>query len=174
MYLSSRRTPIALAADNKGTGVRERQAFGFVGRDLLTVNTKTKYLTKSHAAKVWLRKHAQTLGGGWFYVGEPKRGIRIQGRGNVADKLIREGKLKVNCTCEWRKERKFCSTCPAQFVADKSSWPQAYKVPDKVQVMMADGRWKDNEVTELWDDAVLCRGGVLARKSDHIRLGHGK
>ena len=91
------------------------------------MNTKTKYLTKGHAAKVWIRRHARSLGGGWFYVGKPKRGIRIQGRENVANKLIREGKLKVNCKCRWLigdapiavKTRKHCKRCPAQFVNGK-------------------------------------------------------
>lgn len=80
------------------------------------LNTKTKYLTKSHAAKAWLRKHARALGGGWF---ELPGKARIQGRRNVADKLIREYKLKVNCTCHWKRlqgDIRHCGTCPAQFV----------------------------------------------------------
>lgn len=51
----------------------------------------------------------------------------------------------------------------------KTSWPQTYKVPDKVEVLMEDGGWNQNEVLEIWDDAVLCRGGVIARHPDHIR-----
>lgn len=137
------------------------------------MNTETKYLTKSHAAKVWIRKHARALGGGWFLA---FGGVRIQGREKVADRLIRRERLKVNCECGWLGSygKRFCSTCPAQFLADKKLWPQAYKVSDKVQVLMEDGNWSDHEVTELWDDAVLCRGGVLARKPEYIRLGHGK
>lgn len=48
-------------------------------------------------------------------------------------------------------------------------WPHTYKVPDKVEVLMEDGGWNQNEVLEIWDDAVLCRGGVIARHPDYIR-----
>lgn len=82
-------------------------------------DTKTKYLTKSHAAKVWLRKNAKTLGGGWFL---SFGGQRIQGRKNVADRLISDGKLRVNCICRWKKltgDIRHCGSCPAQFVEGK-------------------------------------------------------
>jgi len=52
---------------------------------------------------------------------------------------------------------------------DWKPWPQTYKVPDRVEVLMEDGGWNQNEVLEIWDDAVLCRGGVIARHPDHIR-----